>query len=199
MNRQITRLAVAAVTLITSLIVATTYWQTWAAAGLNDRQDNAIQRVAEFTIKRGRILGANGRLVLAENERRRVGGKTLYFRRYPQRGLAPHLVGYSTQVRSRAGLERSLNDYLTGANANLGTVVRTQLDRLRGATIEGNDVILTLRPDAQRAALYALGSRCGAVVALEPETGRVLVLASSPTYDANLVERNYARIGRISA
>jgi cell division protein FtsI/penicillin-binding protein 2 len=101
-NRQITRLAVSGVVLIASLIVATTYWQTWAAAGLKDRQDNAIQRVAQFTIDRGTIYAGDGRTVLAENRRVRRAGKTFYFRRYPQRGLAAHVVGYSTQARSRA-------------------------------------------------------------------------------------------------
>jgi penicillin-binding protein A len=190
---------VAGVVLIGALIVATTYWQTWAAASLADRQDNAIQRVAQFTIKRGLILGSDRRPILAENVRRRVGGKTLYFRRYPQRGLAAHVVGYSTQVRSRAGLEQSLNDFLTGSNANLSTVLDTSLDRLRGRAVEGNHVVVTLNERAQRAALNALGGRCGAVVALEPRTGRVLVMASSPTYNPNLVERRFPRIRRIQA
>ena len=48
MNRQITRLAVVALVLLAALVVATTYWQTWAAAGLAERQDNAIRRVAQF-------------------------------------------------------------------------------------------------------------------------------------------------------
>ena len=182
----------AGVVLIGALIVATTYWQTWAAAGLKDRQDNSIQRVAEFTIDRGRILTRNG-LVLAKNQPRRVGGKRFFFRTYPQRGAAAHVVGYSTTVRSRAGIERSLNEYLTGANANLATVVDTSLDRLRGRTIHGNDVVITLNMPAQRIALRALGRRCGAVVAIEPRSGRVLVLASSPTYNPNLVERNFRR------
>ena len=55
MNRQITRLAVAGVVLLSALIVATTYWQAWAAPGLRDRQDNAIERVAQFQIDRGEI------------------------------------------------------------------------------------------------------------------------------------------------
>ena len=199
MNRQITRLAVTAVVFIGALIVATTYWQTWAVASLADRQDNAIERVAEFTIKRGRILAGDGRTVIATSVPRRVNGKTLYFRRYPQRGLFAHVVGYSTQVRSRAGLERAQNDYLTASNANLNTVLETTLDRLRGATIKGNDVVTTLHVRGQRAALETLGGRCGAVVALEPATGRVLVLASSPTYDPNLVERHFDRIKNIRA
>ncbi len=194
MNRQITRLAVAATCLLVALIVATTYWQTWAAAGLADRQDNAIQRVAQFTIRRGLIYTSDGRTLLAANVRRRSSGQTFYFRRYPAGGLLPHVVGYSTQARSRAGLERSENDYLTAANASLNTVLRTTLDRLRGSTIEGNDLILTVRASAQRAAVEALRGRCGAAVALEPSTGKVLVIASAPSYDPNLVEGHFAEI-----
>jgi penicillin-binding protein A len=199
-NRQVTRLAVAAVMLIGALIVATTYWQAWAAPGLEDRQDNAIQRVAEFTIKRGRILAGDGRTVLAENYVvKGENGKNLFFRRYPQRSLAAHVVGYSTQARSRAGLERSENDYLTGANSNLTTVWETTVDQIRGATVQGNDVVLTIRPGAQRVAMRALGNQCGAIVVLEPATGRVLVMASSPTYDPNLIQskNGYNRVLRI--
>jgi peptidoglycan glycosyltransferase len=196
MNRQITRLAVAGVVLIAALIVATTYWQTWAAAGLNDRQDNAIKRVAEFTIKRGRIFTGRGRLPLAENVEREINGKTFYFRRYPQGAAFSHVVGYSTQARSRAGIERGLNAYLTASNTNLSTVLDRFRDELSGATIEGNDLVLTLVPRAQRTAIRALGNRCGGVVALEPKTGRVLVHVSSPGYDPNLIEEDFAAAQR---
>jgi peptidoglycan glycosyltransferase len=198
MNHQITRLAVVGVTLVIALVVATTYWQTWAAPGLADRQDNAIQRVAEFTIKRGRILAADGTL-LARNRIKRVGGKTLYFRTYPLGRSFASVVGYSTQVRSRAGLERSLNDYLTAANANLTTVLERTLDRIRGTTVEGNDVVLTLSTKGQQAAREQLGNRCGSVVALDPQTGRVLVLASSPSYDPNLIEGHFNQASRAPA
>jgi len=196
MNRQIARLALVALGLIAALIVATTYWQTWAAAGLADRQDNEIQRVAQFSIKRGLIRAADG-TILASNRKRRVNGQTLYFRRYPQGGLYSHVVGYSTQSRARAGLEKSMNDYLTGSNANLDTVLKTTLDRLRGATIKGNDVWLTLRPSAQRVAMQQLRGQCGSAVALDTQTGAVLVMASRPTYDPNLVERNFGRVNNI--
>ncbi|MBA2384038.1 MAG: hypothetical protein H0V68_05170 [Actinobacteria bacterium] len=201
MNRQITRLALTGVGLIVSLVVATTYWQAWAAGDLADRQDNQIERVAQFTIKRGEIIGTSPRRVLARNRSEKVGGRTLYFRRYPQGALTSHVVGYSTQSRSRAGLERSLNDYLTGSNANLSTVLDTTFDRLKGATIQGNDVLLTLNLRAQRAAMDALGGRCGSVVALEPATGKVLVLANVPSYDPNVFEKDDAlrRIARIQA
>jgi penicillin-binding protein A len=190
-NRQITRIAVVGLVLLAALIVGTTYWQAWAASGLADRQDNSIQRVAEFSVKRGKIYAADGKTILADNVKRKVGGQALYFRKYPQRGLAAHIVGYSTQVRSRAGLEASENDFLTGSNTNLSTVLDTTFDKLKGTTVKGNDLVLTIRPGAQRIALNALGGKCGAAVAIEPRTGRLLVSASSPTYDPNLIERKY--------
>jgi peptidoglycan glycosyltransferase len=198
MNRQIARLALVGVALVAALIVATTYWQTWATAGLNDRQDNEIQRVAQFSIKRGVIRAADG-TILASNRIRKVGGQTLYFRRYPQGALFAHAVGYSTQSRSRSGLESSLNDYLTGSNQNLDTVLKTTLQRIRGATIKGNNVWLTLKPNAQRVAMQQLQGKCGSVVALDPRTGKVLVMASRPTFDPNLVEKDFGRINNISA
>ena len=125
MNRQIARLMYVSLALVGVLVVMTTYWQTWAAAGLADRQDNAIKRVAEFSVDRGLIYSWQPRKRLARNVARDVGGKTLFFRRYPQHGLAAHIVGYSTTVRSRAGLEASENDFLTGSNTNLSTVLDT--------------------------------------------------------------------------
>ncbi len=197
MNKQITRLAVAGLVLMVALVVATTYWQTWAAAGLADRQDNAIERVAQFTIKRGEITD-RGR-VLARNRARKLGGRTLYFRRYPQGKLTAHIVGYSTPSRFRSGLERSLNDYLTASNANLSTVVRSTLDKLKGGTVTGNDVRLTMNLRAQQAAYDALAGRCGAVVAIDVATGKLLVSAASPTYNPNLVEGKFDLIGKIRA
>ena len=57
MNRQIIRLSGVAMVLLAALIAATTYWQTWARADLAGKQDNAIQRVAQFSIRRGAIDG----------------------------------------------------------------------------------------------------------------------------------------------
>jgi len=197
-NRQIARLGLVGVALVAALIVATTYWQTWASAGLADRQDNEIQRVAQFSIKRGLIRASDG-TILASNRIKKVGGQKLYLRRYPQGGLFSHVVGYSTQSRARAGLESSMNDYLTGANRNLDTVLKTTLDRIRGATITGNDLWLTMRPGPQRLAMRELAGKCGSVVALDPRTGKVLVMASRPTYGPNLVEKDFARINNIRA
>jgi len=199
MNRQIIRLTYVSLILVGALVVMTTYWQTWAAASLADRQDNAVKRVAEFSIDRGLIFSGVPRKRLARNRQRVVGGKTLFFRRYPYGPLAPHLVGYSTLGRARTGLERSLNDYLTSSNEHLSTFVNRALDELQGKPVKGNDVVLNLNLEAQKVAVEQLGTKCGAVVALDPRTGRLLVMASSPSFDPNLVEKSFQRISRVTA
>ena len=121
MNKQLRRLALVTVLLLVSLVVASTYWQAWAAGGLQDRQDNAIERVIQFTIKRGLIVPESKKVTFAANRKERVAGQTLHFRRYPTLGLLAQTVGYSTASRSQSGLEESMNDYLTGSNTNLST------------------------------------------------------------------------------
>ncbi len=183
--------------LIVALVVGTTYWQTWARPGLAARQDNEIQRVAEFEVRRGLILTPNRRLATNRIERKK--GRTYYFRRYPQGKLAAHVVGYSTVSRSRAGLEKSLNGTLTGTDRALSDLVDQQLDELKGEPIVGDTVITTLDLRAQRVALEELGRTCGAVAALDPRSGKLLVMASSPSYDPNLVENRFGEIGKITA
>ncbi len=188
MNKQLRHVAVASLVLLAALIVSTTYWQTWAVGDLADRQDNAIQLVARLTVNRGRILGADGS-VLATNRRHRKHGLTIFTRRYPRGDLAPQVIGYSTAAGTTTGLEQSLDDYLTGANTNLSNTLSQELNKLGGQTVRGNNVVLTLRPAVQALALQQLQGRCGAVVALDAKTGAVYAMASSPTYDPNLVER----------
>ena len=197
MNTQIARVAYAAMGLIVALVLATTYWQTWARPGLAARQDNEIQRVAEFEVRRGNVLSPTR--VLARNRVEQRRGKKFYFRRYPQGRLAAHVVGYSTVSRSRAGLERSLNGILTGTERDLSGLVDRQLDDLRGKPIVGDTVVTTLDLQAQKLAFDALGRTCGAVVALDPRSGKVLVMASSPSYNPNLVERRFGLINKITA
>ena len=196
MNKQISQLGVAALVLLAALIVGVTYWQTWANASLAARQDNDIKLVASFTIKRGKIYAADGRTLVATNVKKNVGGQTLYFRRYPSGPLFSDVVGYSTQSRNRTGVEQAYNDFLTGSNANLDTVFRSALDRLKGSTVTGNNIVLTIRPGLQALARRALQGKCGAVVALEPSTGRVLAMASNPTYNPNLIENHFKQATR---
>jgi peptidoglycan glycosyltransferase len=197
-NKQISAVALTSLVLLASLIVATTYWQTWAASGLAARQDNSIQRVAQFQIRRGLIYAADGKTLLAGRiaVKNKKDGTTLYFRRYPTNGFASQVVGYSTVSRARAGLEESLNSYLTASNADIGTVLDTLGSKLTGKTITGNNVVLNLEVKPQQVAQNALKGKCGAAVALDPRTGAIIAMASSPTYDPNLVQRpgGYAQI-----
>jgi penicillin-binding protein A len=187
-NKQILHVCVAALVLIAALLVSTTYWQTWAVGDLADRQGNAIALVARLTVDRGRILAAGG-TVLATNRKHHKHGITTFTRVYPAGDLAPQVLGYSTNAGTRTGLEETLDDYLTGANTNLSNTVKDELHRLGGTTVHGDKVILTLRPAIQRAALRDLAGRCGAVVVLDAKTGAVVAMASSPTYNANLINQ----------
>src|SRR5207253_4453979 len=136
----------------------------WAAPGLAEKQDNAIQRVAQFRIRRGLIYASDGKTLFAANRASKKSGETLYFRRYPTHGLASQVLGYSTQGRSRAGIERQENAYLTAGNANVGTIIQKLTDNLKGATIRGNNLVLNIRVNAQKIAETALQGKCGAAV-----------------------------------
>ena len=132
MNPQIRRLFLVFAFLFVALIATATYW-LWRAPDLEARQGNPQLIVRELEIKRGLILAADGRTLLAANRRRKLeDGRVWYLRRYPRQSLTAHAVGYSTIGRSRTGLELSLNDFLTASNANLSTILDTTLDRLRG-------------------------------------------------------------------
>jgi peptidoglycan glycosyltransferase len=196
MNRQISRIAIVALLLLASLIVATTYWQTWAPGSLAAKQDNAIQRVAQFRIDRGRIYASDGKTVLAQNVKKKSAGQTFYYRTYPTHGLASQAIGYSTIGRSRAGIEREENSYLTASNANIGTIIQKLTDSLKGVTIRGNNLVLNLHVNAQKIAETALRGKCGGAVVINPKTGQIYVMASSPTYDPNKIEsaNGYASI-----
>jgi peptidoglycan glycosyltransferase len=196
-NKQLLHVSVAALILLATLIVSTTYWQTWAVGDLADKQDNSIQLVSRLTVDRGKIL-AGGR-VLATNRRHRKHGLTIFTRRYPSGALAPQVVGYATEAGTTTGLEETLDDYLTGANTNLTNTFKEELRKLGGQTVHGDNVILTLRPAVQALALQELAGRCGAVVALDAKTGAVLAMASSPTYNANLIEqpKGYGKVLKI--
>jgi peptidoglycan glycosyltransferase len=199
MNAQIRRLFFALVVLFVAVIGMVTWW-LWKAPDLEARRGNPNLIVKQLTIDRGKIYAADGRTVLARNrvEKKKNIGR-VYLRVYPRRELAAHPVGYSTIERSRTGLEKSLNDYLTGSNANLGTLFDNALDKLKGLTQKGNDVVTTISARGQEVAMQQLSGKCGAAVALDPRSGRVLVLASTPSYDPNLVEGHFNQILRTRA
>ena len=127
----------------------------------------------------------------------KAGGQTLYFRRYPTNGFASQTVGYSTQGRSRAGLEREENAYLTASNANLGTIFDKLERQAEGHDDHGATTSSSTCTSARSASPRPrCAGKCGAAVVLNPKTGAVYVMASSPSYDPNQIEspNGYARI-----
>ena len=185
MNRRIASVFLVLAVGLVALIAMTTYWQVWARSSLEARQANVRQVYRDLAIDRGSILTSDG-VVLAESVRGRLDGRAVYTRRYPEGGLAAQLVGYSSLTAGRAGLEQSLDPELTGSTGDL-TGLRNAFDRIKGDTVRGDDVVLHLHAAAQEVALrelQSIGAR-GAVVVLDPSTGGLLVMASTPTFDPN--------------
>jgi peptidoglycan glycosyltransferase len=165
------------------LIAATTYWQSWAGGGLANRQGNAVQLVAQLQIDRGTVRAANGTR-LAWSVPHKKAGLTTYSRRYTTNPAFAQVV---------TGLDSSLTDYLTGTNTNLTNAFTQELNRLGGKTVHGNDVTLTIKPSTQELAEHLLAGRCGAVVVMNPKTGAIYALASSPTFNPNLLLRPHGQ------
>ncbi len=137
----------------------------------NARLDGFAERVV-----RGRIVSGDGQ-VLAETVVGEDGSET---RSYPCGSLYAHVVGYSTM--GRTGLEDLANFYLLSSHVN---PVEHTLRELMGEKNRGDTVVTTLDSALQQAAFDALGDRRGAVVVLEPDTGKVLAMVSKPGYDPN--------------
>jgi len=184
---------------IVLLISMTAYWQVWAASSLQARSDNARLVFRELQVKRGLIYAAGGRTVLARNKELRRNGATLYERVYPFGKDFAQVVGYNTVGQGRTGIELYDNAYLTGSTQNLASELSNLGDQLQGQTVIGDNLYTSLSVPAQLAALRGLGANRGAVVAIQPNTGRVLAMASTPSFDPNAVTQNYARLIRPSS
>jgi peptidoglycan glycosyltransferase len=94
--------------------------------------------------------------------------------------------------RGAAGIEQYYNDVLSGTGGDL----RSFIDELAGGPSQGDDIKTTLDPVAQKTAIDALGGRPGSIVAIEPKTGKVQVMASYPDYDPNQIPQRYAELNR---
>ncbi|HEU0023442.1 MAG TPA: penicillin-binding protein 2 [Thermoleophilaceae bacterium] len=182
MNRQIAQLFGLVALLFGLLVVFTSRWTVFEAEGLEDNTANRRPLLQEQRIPRGRILASDG-TVLARSVGRGSGEDRVFTRVYPEGSLFSHAVGYSFLLNGRRALERSRNDDLTGDEDEFESILSGLEDRTR----EGFDVVTNLHVGAQQTALAALQGRKGAVVALEPRTGKVRVMASVPDYDPNLV------------
>jgi penicillin-binding protein A len=177
MNAPITRLYVVFLLLFAVLVAGTSWNTVFRADDLRNQPKNRRQLLEQQRIRRG-VIRDDGGALLARSLRREDG---TYTRTYPENGLFAHAVGYSYTRYGRSGLEQARNDELSGTTNELGTI----FDRLSGTQPQGNDVTTTLDPDAQRVALQGLNGRRGAVVALDPQTGAIKVMASVPGYNPN--------------
>ncbi len=180
MNRPIVRLYGLVAVLFALLIAFTSRWTIFEAASLRENPLNARRVLEQERIARGEITAADG-TVLARSVRSVEG---TYERVYPTGELFAAPIGYDyiDLNRGNAGLERFRNSELNGQSA---TNLEGLLEKLQGKEPQGEKVITTLVPRAQRAAVAALGEHEGAVVALDPSTGAVTVMASKPSYDPN--------------
>jgi peptidoglycan glycosyltransferase len=182
-NRQIVRLFGLIVILFAVLIGFTSYWSVFDAEALKEKAENKRPLLEQQQIERGRILAADG-TVLARSVPKGRGSNLRYVRRYPEGALYGHPIGYSFVRQGDSEFEQFHNDELIGNESEFSSV----LDELRGHRQQGNDIVTNIDPEAQRAALADLeGAGFGAVVAIEPRSGRVRVLASNPPYDPNRV------------
>jgi penicillin-binding protein A len=174
------------------LVGFTSYWTVLDADGLEDNTANRRPLIEEQKIPRGLIYARDGRTLLARNRGEGRGENRIFTRVYPTGPLFSHAVGYSFIRNGRRGLERSANDDLSGKEDEFESILTELEDRTR----EGFDVVTNLDADAQRVALQQLGPRRGAVVAIEPDTGKVRVMASVPQYDPNEIPSNFGSINR---
>ncbi|MSS63318.1 peptidoglycan D,D-transpeptidase FtsI family protein [Velocimicrobium porci] len=143
----------------------------------NKRQDLLAERVV-----RGKILGSKGE-ILAETVTDANGTET---RNYPYNNIFCHAVGRFTN--GKTGIEQLENiNLLTSGENPLVAIVK----ELRGEKNKGDNAVTTFDVALQKTAYEALGNRRGAVVALEPSTGKVLAMVSKPDYNPNTASANW--------
>jgi peptidoglycan glycosyltransferase len=189
-NRQIAQLFGLFVLLFAVLVAFTSYWSVLDAEGLEDNPSNRRALIREQKIPRGLILAEDGRTVLARSVPRGRGEDRVFVRTYPTGGLFSHPVGYSFIRNGRISLEQSRNDALAGEEDEFESI----FTGLEGREREGLDVVTNLSVAGTEAAVAGLGGRKGAVVAVEPQTGKVRVMVSIPEYDANLIPTEFGRL-----
>jgi peptidoglycan glycosyltransferase len=181
-NRSIAHVFGLVLVLFALLVAFTSRWTVFSASSLRNNGLNARGLIEQERTPRGDILAADGS-VLARSHRS-AGG--VYTRRYPSGSLFSDAIGYSFILPGQVGLERSENGYLTGTESRSGFT--RILDQLQGIRPQGDTVQTTLDPRATRVATQALAGHRGAVVALDPRSGAVRVMVSTPGYNPNDVD-----------
>ncbi len=138
---------------------------------------NPRLQYTDTTIKRGNIKDINGE-VIAESEYTENG----YIRNYPRSRMAAHITGYSAV--GKTGVEAAENFELETVD---NEVLQRILNAFTGTEVKGNDVVLTVDMDIQSIAGDLLGEQKGAIVVMEPSTGRILAMQSYPDFNPNTI------------
>ena len=146
----------------------------------NSRQDTFADRVV-----RGKIMSADGK-VLAETVVDAAGNET---RKYPYGNMYAHVVGFSTNGKS--GIESNMNFNLLRSHS---FVLERMFNEIKDEKSMGDNVVTTLDSTLQETAYQALGNYDGAVVVMEPSTGKVLAMVSKPDFDPNTIAADWDSI-----
>jgi peptidoglycan glycosyltransferase len=155
------------------------YWGVVEAPSLARSPNDAAVIAAARTVPRGLIRDRTGK-ILADNKK---GANGESYRVYAGRAIS-QVVGYASSTYGRAGLERAYDAELTGL---AGDPLADAFAKFGTDRYDPKDLTLSLSLDLQKAAVTALGKHRGAIVMLDPKTGDVLALASTPTYDASAI------------
>ncbi|MFV1365328.1 D,D-transpeptidase PbpA [Mycolicibacterium elephantis] len=186
MNTSLRRIAVAVMALVVLLLANATVTQVFTAEGL--RSDPRNQRVLldEYSRQRGQIA-AGGQLLAYSVS---TNGRFRFLRVYPEPFVYAPVTGFYSLRYSSTGLERAEDQILNGSDQRL--FARRLADFFTGRDPRGGNVDTTINPRVQQAAWDAMEDGCdggcrGSVVAIEPSTGKILAMVSSPSYDPNLL------------
>ncbi|MBY6061857.1 penicillin-binding protein 2 [Microbacterium esteraromaticum] len=182
MTKELRRLSFVVLAMFLSLFLATSWIQVVDADNLAQNPANTRTRLDSFEIQRGSIIvdGAAIASSVPSDDRYQ------YQRVYTDPMMWAPVTGYiNPALNSATGIESAFNADLSGTGSNR---FFSEIERiLSGQPQQGLSVELTLDARAQRAAYEALDGLQGAVVAIEPATGRVLAMASTPGYDTNVL------------
>ncbi|WP_298177233.1 penicillin-binding protein 2 [Saccharomonospora sp.] len=183
MNTPLRKVGVAMLVMVTLLLVNTTYIQVVKADDYRTDGRNTRVLFDEYSRERGKITSDDAGQVLAGIE---PTDNTLRYRRTYLNGpvYAP-VTGYYSVNYGASGLEHAHNDFLNGSDSRL--LVRRLSDLITGRDTRGGNVRLTIKPAVQETAYEMMSANGykGAVVALDPKTGDILAMVSTPSYDPN--------------
>jgi peptidoglycan glycosyltransferase len=178
-NAPLRRVSISVLVLFTLLIINVNYIQVVRSEDLRTNQSNTRVLAEEYDRERGSIIVDGAEIAMSVP----TDDRLTYLRQYPHGEMYAGLTGYYSLVYGNTQLERAENDVLAGSDPRL--FVRRLADLFTGRDPAGGDVVLTIDPAVQETAMAGLQGVTGAVVALDPKTGAVLGMASTPTYDPN--------------